>query len=129
MHTSETHPPAHSCGFSLIELMVMLTIAAILTAVTLPGYVYEIRKARRTDARFALLDLATREERFFSTNSTYTSNPADLGLRRSFSTDRRRRVLPAECLRSQHRSLRPQCSHCHRRRVPADRHPGRHTGE
>ena len=84
MHTSERHPAAHSCGFSLIELMVMLTIAAILTAVTLPGYVYEIRKARRTDARFALLDLATREERFFSTNSTYTSNPADLGYAGAF---------------------------------------------
>ncbi len=40
----------------------------------------QIRESRRTEAKTALLDLAGREERFFSTNgSTYSSATADLG--------------------------------------------------
>jgi len=67
-------------GFSLIELMIVVAIAGILIAIALPSYQSQIRKSRRTDAKTALLDLAGREERYFSTNSSYSSVGTDLGL-------------------------------------------------
>ena len=66
-------------GFTLIELMVTIVIASILAAIAVPAYTSQIRKSRRTEARTALLDLASREERFNSTNSAYTSSLANLG--------------------------------------------------
>jgi type IV pilus assembly protein PilE len=66
-------------GFTLIELMIVVAIVAILGTVAISGYINSVRKSRRTEARTALLDLASREERFMSTNSTYSSTPSDLG--------------------------------------------------
>jgi type IV pilus assembly protein PilE len=66
-------------GFTLIELMVTMFVAAILLALAVPAYTTQITKSRRTDARTALLDLATREERYYSLNNAYTSNSANLG--------------------------------------------------
>jgi len=59
--------------------MVVIVIASILMAIAIPSYKNSIRKSRRTDAKTALLDLAGREERFFSTNGAYTNTPASLG--------------------------------------------------
>ena len=39
----------------------------------------QTRKSRRTEARTALLDLAGREERLFSTTNAYSATPTDLG--------------------------------------------------
>jgi type IV pilus assembly protein PilE len=67
-------------GFSLIELMVTILIAGVLLAIAIPGYNSYIRRARRNDARSALLDLAGREERYYNTNgNNYSVNPTDLG--------------------------------------------------
>jgi type IV pilus assembly protein PilE len=67
-------------GFTLVELMVVVVIASILLAVAVPAYMSQIRQSRRTDARTAILDLAGREERYFSTNaSNYTTVPTNLG--------------------------------------------------
>jgi len=66
-------------GFTLTELMVTILIAALLVGIAVPSYTTQVRKSRRTQARTALLDLAAREERFNSTNSVYTSTPANLG--------------------------------------------------
>lgn len=69
-----------SQGFTLIELMVVVVIASILLAVAVPSYTNYVRQARRTDARTAVLDLAGREERYFSTNAAaYSPLPANLG--------------------------------------------------
>lgn len=67
-------------GFTLIELMVVVAIATILFALAVPSYMSYIRQSRRTEARTAVLDLAGREERFFSTNgAAYTIANASLG--------------------------------------------------
>ncbi len=68
-----------SPGFSLIELMVAVAITAILVSVAVATYQTQVQKSRRTEARSALLDLATREERYFSTNNLYSTLPADMG--------------------------------------------------
>jgi len=68
-----------SRGFSLIELMVVVGIVAVLAVLATNSYSSSVRKSRRTEARTALLDLASREERFMSTNSSYTRTLTELG--------------------------------------------------
>jgi type IV pilus assembly protein PilE len=66
-------------GFTLIELVVAMVIVAILAAIAIPSYQSYVLKSHRTDAKSALLDLASLEERYFSTQNTYTGNPNNLG--------------------------------------------------
>jgi type IV pilus assembly protein PilE len=66
-------------GFTLIELMITLGIAAILAAIAIPMYQKQVQQSRRTDARTAVLDLAGREERYLSVSASYTNVPANLG--------------------------------------------------
>lgn len=74
-------------GFTLIELLIVIAIVAILGGIGYPAYVEQVEKARRTDARSALMLVALAQERFFTTNGTYApdldddNNPAPgLGL-------------------------------------------------
>ena len=66
-------------GFTLIELMIVVTVATILTVVAVPSYINTVRKSHRTEAKSILLDIAGREERYLATNGSYSSNPQDLG--------------------------------------------------
>jgi type IV pilus assembly protein PilE len=66
-------------GFTLVELLTVIVIVAILVSVAVPSYNAQTRKSRRTEARTALLDIAGREERFFSTHNAYTDTPSELG--------------------------------------------------
>jgi len=68
-----------SSGFTLIELMIVVVVVSILTSIAIPSYQNSVRKSRRTEAKAAVLDLAGREERFFSANNVYTSIIANLG--------------------------------------------------
>lgn len=69
----------HAGGFTLIEIMIAVVVMGILYAIAFPSYQQYVLKSRRSDAKNALLDLASREERFFSVNNTYTNNAASLG--------------------------------------------------
>lgn len=71
--------PGRHAGFTLVELIIVMVVAAILTAIAIPMYLHQVRESRRTDARSAVLDLAGREERYFATNNAYTNNAALLG--------------------------------------------------
>jgi type IV pilus assembly protein PilE len=66
-------------GFTLIELMVTVAIVGILATIAATSYQTQIVKSRRTDARTALLDMAGREEKLFSTTNAYGTTPASLG--------------------------------------------------
>jgi type IV pilus assembly protein PilE len=74
----QRHKPA-SAGFSLLELMVAVAVVGILATIAATSYQSQIQKSRRTDARSALLDLAGREEKLFSTTNAYSATPSDLG--------------------------------------------------
>lgn len=66
-------------GFTLIELVVAMVVAAILAAIAIPAYSSYVRKSRRVEAKNALLDVQTLEERFYSTQNTYTTDFSQLG--------------------------------------------------
>jgi type IV pilus assembly protein PilE len=74
-----TVKPAGAAGFTLIELMIAVVVASILLAIAIPSYQTQVRKSRRTDARTALMDLAAREQRYFSLQGTFTNSAANLG--------------------------------------------------
>ena len=71
----------HSCvapraarGFTLIELMIVVALVAILSAIAYPAYQESVRRGHRTSAKTALLDLAGREERYYATNNVYSAD-------------------------------------------------------
>lgn len=58
-------------GFSLVELMVVLTIMAILAAIAIPAYNRYGFRARRPDAQKLLLAIANAEERYYALHNVY----------------------------------------------------------
>ncbi|WP_345783826.1 type IV pilin protein [Stenotrophomonas sp. YIM B06876] len=75
---SDSLLPARSrvAGFTLIELMVVVAIVAILSAIALPSYQAHVIKTRRATAAACLQERAQFMERFYTTNMTYANAPA-----------------------------------------------------
>jgi len=65
-------PNKKALGFTLIELMIVVAIIAIISAVALPSYQKYTDRSKRSEGRNALLDMAARQERFYSNNRQYT---------------------------------------------------------
>jgi type IV pilus assembly protein PilE len=63
----------------MIELLITMAVLAILASIAVPAYNSYVLKSHRTDATTALLDLASMEERFFSTQNFYSATATDLG--------------------------------------------------
>ena len=67
-----------SRGFTLLELVIAMVIAAILVALALPSFMGSIRKGRRSEAMTALTALQQEAERWRSNNQSYTATLSDL---------------------------------------------------
>jgi len=74
----------HARGFTLVEVLVVVAVLGILSAVVYPSYSNYVLRARRVDAKTALLDLASREERYYSVNNLYSNNGTALGYATTF---------------------------------------------
>ncbi|WP_213086269.1 type IV pilin protein [Roseateles sp. DAIF2] len=64
-------------GFTLVELMVAVVVAAILAAVAIPSYTSFIDKSRARDASADLAALALNLQNQFQLQLGYPVNPAD----------------------------------------------------
>jgi type IV pilus assembly protein PilE len=63
-------------GFTLIELMITVTVIAILAAIAIPNYSDYVTRGRIVEATGALSDLRVRMEQFFQDQRTYVGGPA-----------------------------------------------------
>ena len=63
--------PRGVAGFTLTEVMITVTVVALLAVVAYPGYVGAVQKARRAEAKSALTDAAQRLERYYTENNRY----------------------------------------------------------
>ena len=72
-------------GVTLIELLTVMLVLAIIASIAVPSYRRYLLRAQRSDAKTALLQTQTAEEKFLLQQNTYTANvtgglPAGLGL-------------------------------------------------
>ena len=86
MRTPPVRGSHATAGWTLVELLVSIIVLTILVSIAVPSYTNQVRKSRRTEAKSALLDLASRQERFMSTNSAYTNDAMKLGYNSSSAT-------------------------------------------
>ena len=66
-------------GLTLIELMIVVTIVAILSAFAYPSYERYVIKSKRSIAQNALLQVADRQQQFFMDNKRFAADITDLG--------------------------------------------------
>lgn len=66
-------------GVTLIEVMIVVVVVAILGLIAVPSYRQYTIRAQRTEAKSALLELQTNQERWYLQNNAYTDDPEDLG--------------------------------------------------
>src|SRR4030067_2318883 len=66
-----------SKGFTLFELIIVVTIIGILAMIAIPAYVGQQTNAARMEAYTNLSALRLLEEQFFAENGAYTANAAN----------------------------------------------------
>lgn len=65
-------------GFTLIELLVVIIIIAILAAIAIPMYLSQREKGWEANAKSDLRNAAVAQESYYTDNSAYTADVADL---------------------------------------------------
>jgi type IV pilus assembly protein PilE len=66
-------------GFSLLELMITVTIIGILASIAYPSYTEYVIRAKRSDGKAALLKTQLAEEKWRANHTTY-GDLADIGI-------------------------------------------------
>jgi type IV pilus assembly protein PilE len=65
---------SRASGFSLIELLIVIVIVGIIAMIAYPSYQDSTQKTRRADAKVALAEAATRQERIYTQSGSYEVN-------------------------------------------------------
>jgi type IV pilus assembly protein PilE len=63
-------------GFTLIEIMIVVGIIGIIAAIAIPSYTQYVTRAKRADARTALVQASQFMQRFYSANDSYMQDRA-----------------------------------------------------
>lgn len=58
-------------GFTLLEMLIVLTIISILTVIAYPSYIHYRLKTQRTDGQTALYIVAAQMEHYFTEKNSY----------------------------------------------------------
>jgi len=66
-------------GFSLIEILIAVSVAAVVMAMATMAYGRYTFRSRRTDAQHMLMTIAHGEERWYATYNRYTDDVSKLG--------------------------------------------------
>jgi len=61
-------------GMTLIELLVVIGVLGILTSIAVPTYRKYLLRAQRSEAKIALLQLQTAQEKYYLQNNAYTDD-------------------------------------------------------
>ena len=67
-------------GFTLIELMIAISIIAILMAIGIPSYQSQIRKGQRAEGQRVLVEISSRQEQYMMNRQVYTTVLGPAGL-------------------------------------------------
>jgi len=65
-------------GFTLIELMIVLIVAAILMTIAIPAFTEQLAKSRRSKGVAAVQQIALAQEKWRASNASYTTSLANL---------------------------------------------------
>ena len=66
-------------GITLLELMIVVVVLTLLITIAVPNYLEFSARAKRAEARAALLQIATNQEREYLQNNSYTLDMQRLG--------------------------------------------------
>lgn len=76
-------------GVTMIELMIVIVIIGLMATIAYPQYREFAARAKRVEAKAALLQIAIEQERFYLSNNSFTNDMTNLGFSAStgFITD------------------------------------------
>lgn len=75
-------------GVTLMELMIVVVIVGIMAAIAFPNYREFAARAKRNEAKAALLQIATNQEKWYLQNNQFSADLTDLGFPASpFTTE------------------------------------------
>lgn len=66
-------------GITLLELMIVVVIIGFMAVLAYPNYRAFVERAKRNEAKAALLRIATNQERFYLQNNVFTCDMTQLG--------------------------------------------------
>jgi type IV pilus assembly protein PilE len=75
----ETARAGHARGFTLIELVITMAMAAVLSSLALPSYFGHVSRAHRLEGQMALQQLMLKQEQWRSDHAAYAATAAELG--------------------------------------------------
>ena len=67
-------------GFTLVEVLIVVAVISILSAVAWPSYTRYVMRGKRADAQQVMMDISSREEQYLLDARAYTAAVDNTGL-------------------------------------------------